>query len=176
MLPFDSLWSARNNFRLTSRIFICLHNIAALHTYENAVNQMQSLTRARFPVQMSEAPMSVLNCNGPCQIKRKAFFLCPPSDSINTPSGMNSQATLDLSQIIRVCVCRHSIDISGLCYNTYYNNHPFCSFSSKIKESAHIYEACLCQSGWETSRRIFCAKVAAGKEAKGKKMGDTPKV
>lgn len=57
----------------------CMYNCSQ-STYTNTL---------RLPHGMSKAPVSVLNCNGPCQIKGKVF-LCPPSNSINIPSAMNS--------------------------------------------------------------------------------------
>lgn len=55
-------------------MFVQYSCITSTHTYENIVDQMRKLTLAHFAAQMSEAPMSVLDCNGPCQIKGKGFF------------------------------------------------------------------------------------------------------
>lgn len=63
----------------------CMYNcIMSAHIYKHTHSNTHTV-----PHRMSEARVSVLNCNGPCQIKGKVF-LCPPSNSINIPSAMNS--------------------------------------------------------------------------------------
>lgn len=47
--------------------------VLSQHTHMHTVTKPLIYTQSA--AQMTEAPMSVLNCNGPCQIKGKVFYV-----------------------------------------------------------------------------------------------------
>ena len=73
---FDSLCSARNNFHTVSgSSYVCKAQMHCMHVERCTKTLMHALKHAHCAVQMSEAPMSVLNCNGPYQIKGKVLYV-----------------------------------------------------------------------------------------------------
>lgn len=119
------------------------------------------LKQTHRAAQMSEAPLSVLNCNGPCQIKGKVFYVLRQTQLIfHQPwihgphwTAANSSVWLCSKVCLRVCtrVDRASTFIRNLgCVVI----SLYCIFSIIEGTRAHVrtHKNLLCESGWRTSR------------------------
>lgn len=119
------------------------------------------LKQTHRAVQMSEAPMSVLNCNGPCQIKGKVFYVLRQTQLIfHQPWIHGPHWTAAKSSVwpcskvwARVWACVE-------CASTFIRYlecvvislYCICSIIESMRTHVSTHKNLLCESGWRTSR------------------------
>ena len=169
---FDSQWSARNNLTRTSIPSIRTH---ALNAHWRHINTL-ALTHTGCAEQMSAAPMSVLNCNGPCQIKGKVFYVLRQTQLIFHQAWIHRPHWSSANLL--VCVCVHVYEC--MCVSTFirylaylimcgliafdqprmFHNHVLIAVAHTqiIVKHTHAETFVLCESGWKTSRGAWVAE------------------